>query len=199
MIAIGLTGGIASGKTTIANLFQDLGVPVIDTDIISRELLQPNEIAYQQVIAHFSNDIVDDNHQINRAKLRQLVFSNNAEKQWLERMLHPLIYQRCHDWLRQQSQSQYVMVVVPLLFETNFQSLVDRVLAVDCNKALQISRLLNRDSIDENLANSMLNQQLNNEDRIARAHDTIVNETDMPSLKEKVLELHQKYLLLADT
>ena len=132
MFSVGLTGGIAAGKTTVSNLFAALGVPVVDTDIISRKLLEPGELAYTQVCAHFGDSIKGSNDEIDRAKLRKIVFTNANEKIWLENMLHPLIYRRSHDAILEHTKVSYVLVVIPLLFETNFQALVDRILVVDC-------------------------------------------------------------------
>ena len=197
MFSVGLTGGIASGKTTVSNLFADLGVPIIDTDVISRELLQPGELAYRQVCDHFGSDILGADGEIDRAALRKLIFSNPQHKSWLEKMLHPLIYQRTHDAIKQHARADYVLVVVPLLFESSFQSLADRVLTVNCPAEQQIRRLMKRDNIDEDLARSMLAQQLNNEQRCARAHDIIDNREDDADLQAQVKALHQFYLQLA--
>jgi len=197
MFSVGLTGGIASGKTTISNLFAKMGVPVIDTDIISRKLLEPGELAFDQVCAHFGPDIVSADGKIDRARLREIVFSNPDEKSWLETMLHPLIYQRSHDAIVTKVRAHYVLVVVPLLFETNFQSLVDRILVVDCPSAKQIERLVKRDHIKESLARKMLSQQLENTERLARAHDIIDNRADDTDLESQVAALHKRYLELA--
>ena len=197
MFSVGLTGGIASGKTTISNLFAELGVTVIDTDIISRNLLVPGELAFQQISHHFGKGILLDNGEIDRAALRKVIFSNPKQKSWLETMLHPLIFQRSHDAIVENSRAQYVLVVVPLLFETNFQSLVDRILVVDCPADLQIQRLMKRDDIDETLANSMLAQQLSNSERLSRAHDIINNSEDGADLLSQVATLHDSYILQA--
>jgi dephospho-CoA kinase len=194
MYAVGLTGGIASGKTMISNLFAELGVPIIDTDVISRKLLEPGELAYDQVCAHFGNDILNTNNNIDRARLREIIFSDPAEKSWLETMLHPLIYQRSHDAVLEHSRASYVIVVIPLLFETNFQSLADRILVVDCPAELQVERLVKRDNIDESLARKMMSQQLSNSERLARAHDIINNGSDDIDLRSQVAALHQSYL-----
>jgi dephospho-CoA kinase len=193
MFSVGLTGGIASGKTTISNLFVELGVLVIDTDVISRNLLAPGELAYRQVCAHFGKQILLDNGEIDRATLRNIIFSNPQQKSWLETMLHPLIFQRSHDAIVENSRASYVLVVVPLLFETNFQSLVDRILVVDCPADQQIQRLMKRDDIDDKLANSMLAQQLSNAERLTRAHDIIDNREDDADLVTQVAALHQFY------
>ena len=198
MFSVGLTGGIASGKTTISNLFAKLGVSVVDTDIISRKLLEPGELAFDQVCAHFGASIVNADGKIDRVRLREIVFNNPAEKSWLETMLHPLIYQRSHDAIVTKAGADYVLVVVPLLFETNFQSLVDRILVVDCPAEQQIERLVKRDQIDESLAQKMLLQQLSNAERIARAHDIIDNRSADVDLESQVSALHKRYLQLSD-
>jgi dephospho-CoA kinase len=194
MYAVGLTGGIASGKTMISNLFAELGVPIIDTDVISRKLLEPGELAYDQVCAHFGKDILNTNNNIDRARLREIIFSDPAEKSWLETMLHPLIYQRSHEAVLEHSRASYVMVVIPLLFESNFKSLADSILVVDCPAELQVERLVKRDNIDESLARKMMSQQLSNSERLARAHDIINNGNDDSDLRSQVAALHQSYL-----
>ncbi len=197
MFAVGLTGGIASGKTTISNLFAQRGVPVIDTDVISRGLLEPGEQAYSQVRAHFGDEVVDADGRIRRARLREIVFGDRREKAWLETMLHPLIYQRSLDTIRRHRRDDYVLVVIPLLFETNFQSLVDRILVVDCPAEVQIERLIARDAIDAGLARQMIAQQLSDDERVARAHDVIDNSRDDADLDAEVERLHRKYTELA--
>ena len=197
MFSVGLTGGIASGKTTISNLFADLGVSIVDTDIISRELLQPGENAYNQVCRHFGKRILGPNDEIDRAELRKIVFTEATEKSWLETILHPLIFQRSHNAMLEHSRSDYVLVVVPLHFETNFQSLVDRILVVDCPAELQIERLVTRDHIDEALARNMLSQQLGNAERLSKAHDVIENRGNEKELSSQVARLHQTYLTLS--
>ena len=197
MYSVGLTGGIASGKTTIGNLFTRYKVPVIDTDVISRELLEPDEDAFTQVITHYGNDILSDSGSIDRVKLRQIIFSSDIEKKWLETMLHPLIYHRSHDAILKNAAADYVLLVVPLLLETNFQSLVDRILVVDCPAEIQIDRLLERDNIDSELAHKMLSQQLSNPERLAKAHDIIDNQQDKLALESQVDKLHQHYLALS--
>jgi dephospho-CoA kinase len=194
MFSVGLTGGIASGKTTVSNLFADLGVPIVDTDVISRKLLDPSEPAYHQVTAHFGAAILTPDARIDRARLREMVFSDPRQKSWLEKMLHPLIYQGCHNAMLKHAAAVYVLVVVPLLFETNFQSLVDRILVVDCSAEQQVARLMKRDGIDEILAGKMLAQQMSNAQRLSRAHDIIENDSDTADLVTQVNSLHQSYL-----
>jgi dephospho-CoA kinase len=193
MLKIGLTGGIASGKTRISNLFSQLKTPIIDTDIISRKVLEPGQPGYLAILDHFGDSIVFDDAQIDRRKLRQLVFNDSAEKQWLESMLHPIIFRQSQHQIGGHSQAKYVMVVIPLLFETDFNELVDRVLVVDCDTDTQIERLLLRDKIDITLAQKMIDQQWSNQDRINRADDIIYNNNN-DDLDNQVMALHQKYL-----
>lgn len=197
MFSVGLTGGIASGKTTISDLFARRGVPVVDTDTISRRLLEPGELAFEQVCEHFGDDILDQDGKIDRRRLREIVFNQADEKTWLETMLHPLIFQRSHDAILANAKSEYVLVVVPLLFETNYQSLVDRILVVDCPTEQQIERLVKRDRIDEALARKMLAQQFTNAERVARAHDIIDNRSETADLESQVAALHDFYLELS--
>ena len=145
-----------------------------------------------------NDDILTADNQIDRKRLRELIFSNAQEKVWLETMLHPLIYQRSQQRIGEHSSASYILVVVPLLFETNFQTLVDRVCVVDCPPELQLKRLVRRDNIDETLARKMLDQQLSNNERVARAHDVIDNRAEVSDLPAQVNSLHQSYLSLSN-
>ena len=198
MLTIGLTGGIASGKTTVSNLFSNLDVPVIDTDLISRQLLELDQPGYQMVVAHFSDTLLNKDQQIDRRKLRRIVFNDEAEKHWLEAALHPIIYQQTQQQIEQHNDAVYLIVVIPLLFETDFETLVNRILVIDCRAETQIERLIARDSIELNLAQQMLAQQWDNEARLKRADDVIRNDDELNvDLELQVANLHRKYLLLA--
>ena len=197
MYSVGLTGGIASGKTTISDLFAGHGVAIVDTDIISRRLLEPGERGFDQVMRHFGEAIADDRGGIDRRRLREIVFTDERQKSWLETMLHPLIFERSHAAILAVRGSPYVLVVVPLLFETNFQSLVDRILVVSCPAERQIERLVRRDRISVDLAEKMLARQLDNAARLKRAHDVIDNSGDGSDLAAQVDRLHARYLELA--
>jgi dephospho-CoA kinase len=197
MLKIGLTGGIASGKTRISNLFSQLKTPIIDTDIISREILEPSQPGYLAILNHFGNSIILDDEKIDRRKLRQLVFNNRTEKQWLESVLHPIIFKRAQQLIGRHNKAKFVIVVIPLLFETDFNELVDRVLVVDCDANTQIERLLLRDKIDVALAQKMIDQQWSNQNRINHADDIICNNNG-DDLDDQVMALHQKYLTLSN-
>ncbi|MEE8366514.1 MAG: dephospho-CoA kinase [Gammaproteobacteria bacterium] len=196
VLKIGLTGGVASGKTTISNLFSQQGVPIIDTDILSRRLLEIDQPGYAQAVQHFGNGILQQDGQIDRRQLRHLIFSSEAEKQWLETILHPMIYHQTQHQIAQNSSADYVIVVIPLLFEANFQSLIDRILVVDCSEQTQIERLTRRDKIDPELASKMLAQQWSNTERMKQADDVIGNDQNQ-NLEEQVDSLHEKYTSMA--
>jgi dephospho-CoA kinase len=197
MLKIGLTGGIASGKTHISDLFSQLQVPVIDTDIISRTALEPGHAGYKEVTTRFGEEILLIDRQIDRRKLRQIIFEDSIEKRWLESVLHPIIFEQTQCQIEHYKGASYVIVVVPLLFETNFRALVDRVLVVDCPAKTQIERLLVRDNIELDLAQQMLSQQWSNQDRLAQADDIIHNASNL-ALDEQVGTLHQRYLQLSE-
>jgi dephospho-CoA kinase len=197
MLKIGLTGGIASGKTRISNLFSQFKTLIIDTDTISRDIVEPGQPGYLEILNHFGDSIMVDDGQIDRCKLRQLVFSDSTEKKWLESVLHPIIFEQSKQQIGRHSQEKYVLVVIPLLFETDFNALVDRVLVVDCGADTQIERLLLRDKIDVALAQRMIDHQWSNQDRINRADDIIHNNSN-DDLHGQVIALHQKYLALSN-
>jgi dephospho-CoA kinase len=197
MLKIGLTGGISSGKTRISNLFARLNTPIIDTDVIGRQVLELDQPGYLEILNHFGDSIMLDDAQIDRRKLRQLVFNDSTEKQWLESVLHPIIFEQAQQQIELHSQEKYVIVVIPLLFETDFNMLVDRILVVDCGVDTQIERLLLRDKINVTLAQRMIDNQWSNQDRINRANDIIHNNSN-EDLDDQVMALHQKYLALSN-
>ena len=198
MLTVGLTGGIGSGKSTVSDLFSNLGVPIIDTDLISHRLLEPDQSGYEKVVAHFGDKLLGKDRQIDRRQLRRVAFNDETEKHWLEATLHPIIYRQTQQQIEQLKATAYVIVVIPLLFETDFRALLDRILVIDCCPETQIRRLTARDHIDLNLARLMLAQQWTNEARLERADDVIHNGSDLDiDLDQQVAKLHHKYLLLA--
>jgi len=198
MLTVGLTGGIGSGKSTVSDLFSNLGVPIIDTDLISHRLLEPDQSGYEKVVAHFGDKLLGKDQQIDRRQLRRVVFNDEAEKLWLEATLHPIIYRQTQQQIEQLEATAYAIVVIPLLFETDFRALLDRILVIDCCPETQIRRLTARDHIDLKLARLMLAQQWTNQARLERADDVIHNGSDLDmDLDQQVAKLHHKYLLLA--
>lgn len=190
---VALSGGIASGKSTIAHLFAQLGVPIIDADIIARQVVGVGTPALEQITKHFSQEILLENGELDRSQLREIIFNNDHERLWLNNLLHPIIAQETQKQFAQQTKP-YVIWVVPLLIENNLHQLADRVLMIDIPEALQLERLINRDRISESLAKKMIATQVCLTDRLAFADDIIVNDGDLESLKIQVDNLHKQYL-----
>lgn len=196
MFVVGLTGGIGSGKTTVANLFASLGVPVIDTDLLSRELVAPKQTALKKIVGHFGQDILEHSGELDRKKLRDIIFHHKGERQWLENLLHPLIRKKATEQIKSLS-SSYCLLVIPLLFEKNLTAWVDHTLTIDCHVNEQIKRVTARDNINADAATNIIQTQLSNKERISKADDTIKNHDDISQLKHQVSDLHHKYLTLA--
>ncbi len=195
MLRVGLTGGIASGKTAVANVFSELGAGVIDTDHLAREVVAPGEPGLGAVREAFGSHVISNSGKLDRRALRTLVFANPEDRRRLEAILHPLIRGRASKQL-DQLDAPYALVVVPLLFETGFETLVDRVAVVDCPRNVQLERLRERDGVDEAEAEAMLSAQANRETRLARADDVIDNSGDWERTRERVRELNAQYSVL---
>jgi dephospho-CoA kinase len=194
---IGLTGGIGSGKSSVAALFAELGVPVVDTDVISHQLTQSGGAAIPSIQAIFGNDFIDASGALDRAKMRQLVFSDPVARQRLENILHPLILARAQAQA-QSSPAAYVLVVIPLLFETTaYHDWLQRTLTVDCSEEIQLARVVRRSGLDEQTVRAIMAQQLSRKQRLELADDTINNEGEFTKLRQQVSALHQHYLKLA--
>lgn len=193
---IALTGGIASGKTTVANFFAKLGVPIIDADVIAHQLTEKNKSAYHQIIAHFGNTILNHDDTINRKKLQELIFDNPSEKTWLENVLHPLIRAEIKKQLFSIT-DPYCICVIPLLAETKKMGFVDRVLVIKTSEAMQLERAVNRDQSSKEQIKKILQAQISSHDRCAIADDMLENTSDLGSLEKHVGRLHEQYLGLA--
>ncbi len=196
MLKIGLTGGIGSGKSTVADLFADLGVPVVDADVIARQLVQPGQPALQQLVETFGGDILDAQGALNRAELRRRVFADAGLKQQLDALMHPLIFTEIENAVSRLQQA-YCLIAIPLLTETGKRYSVDRVLVVDCSPALQLQRVLSRDKVDRAEAEAIIAAQARREQRLAIAHEVIDNSGPLANLAEQVKNLHNSYLFLA--
>ncbi|MFV8438866.1 dephospho-CoA kinase [Vibrio owensii] len=193
---IGLTGGIASGKTTVANLFkQQFKIDIVDADIVAREVVEPGTPGLNAIVEHFGADIVHDDQTLDRAKLREKIFSNPEEKAWLNGLLHPMIREKMIEDLEQVT-SDYALLVVPLLVENKLDSLCARVLVVDVDPQTQISRTVKRDNVSEEQANAILASQASREQRLALADDVVKNNPDDPDLLLQITDLHEKYLAM---
>lgn len=196
MLRIGLTGGIGSGKSTVADLFAGHGVTVIDTDRIARDIVAPGSALLQRIAATFGAEVITPDGSLDRARLRQIIFAEPGRRQQLEALLHPVI--REHTLARiAQATGLYCIVVVPLLLEKGWQSMVDRILVVDSPVELQISRTCRRDGLSPTEVHAILATQFSREERLAAADDVIVNDADRENLVSQVEQLHRSYLELA--
>ncbi len=195
-LVIGLTGGIASGKTTVANLFkQQFQVDIVDADIVAREVVEPGTPGLNAIIEHFGSDIVRDDKMLDRAKLRERIFSNPEEKNWLNNLLHPIIRKKMIEDL-QNVTSDYALLVVPLLIENKLDSLCDRVLVVDVDPNTQVSRTMKRDNVSKEQAQAILASQASRAQRLNMADDVVKNAPDDPELLLQITDLHEKYLAM---
>ena len=195
-LVIGLTGGIGSGKTTIADHFQKLGVEIIDADIIAREVVAPSSSALSAIATHFGSQFIQTDGQLNRALLRSRIFSNEADKLWLNNLLHPLIR---HNIISQteQAKSSYCILVAPLLLENKLNELVNRVLVVDVSEEKQIARTLLRDNSSTKEIKSIMASQVSRVERLKEANDIFNNDLmSVIDIEKHVLLLHKKYLTL---
>lgn len=193
MFRIGLTGGIASGKSTVADVFTELGAAVVDTDAVAREVVAPGESGLEAVATEFGPDILLPNGELDRRALRSIVFRDPQRRETLESILHPLIRARTLQMIAS-LEAPYVVVVVPLLLETGFAELVERILVVDCPEAQQLERLRQRDDVGESEAQAMLAAQTDRQTRLSRADDVIDNSGSIESTRAQVRALHERYL-----
>ena len=195
-LVIGLTGGIGSGKSAASAQFAELGITVVDADVVAREVVEPGSQALKQIGEHFGSSVIASDGTLDRRALRTRVFSEPRDKQWLESLLHPLI----RDEIRRQlaaSASPYTLLVSPLLLETGQHQMSDRVLVVDVPEALQLSRTALRDNTSESEVAAIMAAQMQRDERLARADDIIVNDNNLEHLHNEVLRLHKKYSELA--
>jgi len=196
MLTIGLTGGIGSGKSTVSDIFQSLGVPVIDSDLIAREVVEPGEPGLNGIIQLFGPEVLHPDGSLNREQLRNLVFNDKSARKQLEQTLHPLIRQRSQQQLASLD-TPYAILSIPLLVETGLDASVDRVLVVDCPKQVQIERICSRDNITPDQAQAILSAQCSRDQRLEAADDIIDNNQSHEDLTQQVHSLHGLYLSIA--
>jgi dephospho-CoA kinase len=197
MFAVGLTGGIGSGKSTVADCFAALGVPVIDTDVIARELTAPGGAALEAIRAAFGATVMQADGTLDRAVLRRRVFADSAARHQLEAILHPRIRQGVALKLATLT-APYALIVIPLLVETgDYRDVLNRVLVVDCPEAVQIARVMARSGLVHGEIKAILAAQAGRAERLAVADDIIVNTVSLGALRAEVAALHQRYLALA--
>ena len=202
---VGLTGGIGSGKSTVASIFAELGVPVIDTDAISHQLTQSGGNAIPAIRDAFGEAYIDAAGALDRAKMRELVFSERRErvfssasaKHQLEKILHPLILAQAKSQAAA-SPAPYVLLVIPLLFETSdYQGWLNHTLTVDCSEETQLARTTKRGSMSEQMVRAIMAQQLSRSERLKRTDNTIQNDGTLVEIRQKIAQLHQRYMNLA--
>jgi len=195
-LVVGLTGGIGSGKTTVAEGFSALGVPVIDADQLARELVEPGQPALAEITAVFGKSSLTEDGHLDRACIRQRIYSDAELKLQLEAILHPKIRQRIRTLIAD-IQAPYCVVAIPLLLETGQTDLVHRILVVDSPEKEQRQRVAARDGLSDNTIMAIMQSQADRSTRLAAADDVIVNDSDLAALGLRIQELHQHYLEIA--
>ena len=201
MLKIGLTGGIGSGKTAVSDQFQRLGINIIDTDIISRELVNHNQMVLKKIVEIFSDKVLDCQGAIDRKKLAQIIFNNKEQKQQLENILHPAIRnevnRQIHSFGLLNTPPEYLIIVIPLLLETGFTDLIDRILVVMAEENVRVERIKQRDNRTSGEIRAIISSQVNDDKRISAADDIIENNNNFKQLESQVRQLHNKYLQLS--
>ena len=197
MLKIGLTGGIGCGKSTVSSLFQQLNVPVIDADVISHHIVKPGQKGLDLVVSLFGENILLGNGELNRVALRDCVFFDLEAKKKLEVALHPMIFEEIRFQLNLIHDEPYCIVSIPLLFETQSQRLVDRVLVVDCDKKTQYERVQKRDNLTISCIDNIISTQVSAEFRRNNANDILDNSKDSSLLAQQVKKLHNFYISLS--
>lgn len=194
---VALTGGIASGKTTVANLFHEhFGIDLVDADVISREVVEPGTDGLKAIAAHFGQTILNQDGSLNRTALRERIFADPEQKTWINQLLHPMIRQRMQQALAQTT-SPYTLLIVPLLVENQLQNMADRVLVVDVEESIQIERTIARDNVSIEQAQAILAAQATRAQRLAIADDVLKNDAKNQKLLPQITLLHQKYLAMS--
>ncbi len=191
-LAIGLTGGIASGKSAVSSAFADLGCEIVDADIVAREVVEPNTPGLKELIATFGKEIINPDKSLNRKKLRKIVFNNSEKLAKINAILHPLINSSIENKIKNSKES-LVIVVIPLLCTGHNYKWLDRIIVVDVKVETQMQRLLARDNINQELAQKMINSQCSRNERLKLADDVINNEQSLQSLHQRVKVLHSLY------
>ncbi|WP_263078371.1 dephospho-CoA kinase [Endozoicomonas sp. Mp262] len=195
-LVIGITGGIGSGKTAVTDYFARQGIAIIDADIAARMVVEPGQPALDAIALRFGDTLLLPDKTLNRRKLREIIFNDIAEKEWLEKLLHPMINRLLEKQLAE-AQSPYVILVSPLLVETSQHELADRVLVVDTSEAIQLERSMARDTMTEAQALKIIRSQSTREHRLGYADDVVDNSSTLEHLHESLKIYHQNYLVLS--
>ncbi len=198
MLTIGLTGGIGSGKSEVARMFSQLGVPVIDADVIARELVLPGTAGLSEVVSQFGKAILTADGMLDRARLAEIVFHDPQKKKQLESIIHPRVREQINAFKHKYTDKPYILLVIPLLLETGQRDIVDRLLIVNAEDTVRIQRVQARDGRDQQQIHAIIQSQADDATRQAAADDSIDNNGSIDELQKSVQQLHQQYMLLAD-
>jgi dephospho-CoA kinase len=196
MFIVGVTGGIGSGKTAVTDIFSKLDIDIVDADLASRKAVLKDSPSLTKIKEKFGEDILLEDGNLNRARLRKIIFEDSSEKDWLEKLLHPQILEIIKSEL-EESKSSYKVLVSPLLFETGQFQLCHRTLLIDVSEEEQITRTTKRDKVTSDQVKKIINSQMSREDKIKIADDLITNEGSLGDLEEKIRALHSSYLIYA--
>ena len=190
---VGLTGGIGSGKTAVSDCFEELGIVIVDADLASRVVVEKGKPCLEQISERFGQDILNESGELDRAKLREIIFNSDEEKDWLESLLHPAIGRQIQDELKA-STSPYSILVSPLLLETGQKDYCDKVLVVDVPVETQVERTLKRDGVSEEQVQSIIKAQISRQNRLELADEVIINDGSLEDLQLVVKQLHKKII-----
>ena len=195
MFIIGLTGGIGSGKSAAATILKRLGLKIIDLDQITHDLMKPSELGYIEIKKEFGEKYIDTKGAIDRKLLRDEIFTSLDLKKRIESILHPIIYEECSKQLNKLNHEKYIVLVIPLLFETKtYRSLIDQSLLIDCDLETQIERVMKRDSVSKALANRIIKNQMNRQEKQLLADKVILNDGNINHLKTQLDSYYKKLL-----
>lgn len=195
MYIVGMTGGIGSGKSEAARLFAELGVPIVDLDMISHELTATGQSTLKEICHAFGQDILNDDGSLNRADLRQKVFANSEARKTLEAILHPAIYSKALEVIHKNTSTPYQILAIPLLFESDrYLKIINRSLVIDSDPAMQIARASKRDGISESDIQKIISVQMPRPQRNSLADDIILNDGSIEELRRKIKQVHEKYI-----
>ena len=197
VLTIALTGGIGSGKTSIASIFKSLGVPIIDSDTISKEIILPGKPCFKDIVNEFGEEILTNKGTIDRYKLRDIIFNNDKARIKLENIIHPVVFKNI-DTEISLINYPYCLVIIPLLIETKSTERFDRILVIDALESLQFERIVKRDDISPILIKKIIKTQVKRKERLRYANDIIVNNDKIMNLNKSINTLHKKYLGLSN-
>ncbi|ATG57096.1 MULTISPECIES: dephospho-CoA kinase [Pseudoalteromonas] len=190
---LGLTGGIGCGKTAVSNMFEQLGITIVDADIIARQVVKPKSDGLNAIVRKFGQSILLRDGTLNRSALRERIFTNTADKEWLNNLLHPLIRNKIHNDLTV-AKSPYVVLVAPLLFENGLDELCNRTLLIDIPQSVQIERTASRDNVSLEQVKAIIAAQMSREDKQKKADDILNNDRALNDVNHDLLTLHKRYL-----